>query len=205
MTQDSSKKPHHHGNLKAALIEAGLQILAESGTHGLTLRACAARAGVSHSAPAHHFTGLPGLMTAIAARGFDMFSASMNRARQVADPDPRAQVIAICHGYLDFARDHPALFTLMFNTPTQLDPDAAFHRSADAAYDILAQTCALFRPVTEDPRSTEIMVWSLVHGLACLLQGKRFKPEGGRFDMPSIEDILPHLDLRESDDPAKPG
>ena len=60
--------------LRVALVDAGLALLAIEGLAGLTLRACAARAGVSHAAPAHHFAGLPGLLTAIAARGFGIFT-----------------------------------------------------------------------------------------------------------------------------------
>ncbi len=67
MTLNPPEKPHHHGNLREALIVAGIEILKEGGLPALTLRACAARAGVSHAAPAHHFDGLPGLVTAIAA------------------------------------------------------------------------------------------------------------------------------------------
>jgi AcrR family transcriptional regulator len=65
-----SDKPHHHGNLREALINAGLLLLKEDGLDGLTLRRAAARAGVSHAAPAHHFSGKQGLVAAIAARGF---------------------------------------------------------------------------------------------------------------------------------------
>ncbi len=198
MTKTPPRKPHHHGNLRAALIQSGLEILAESGLSRLTLRACAARVGVSHSAPAHHFGGLPGLLTAIAGRGFEIFADTMKAARRAADPAPRAQVIAICRGYMDFAEAHPALFTLMFNTPARLAPNDAFIAAADAAYDVLAETCAPLAPVTDDPRSTEMMVWSLVHGLASLLQGGRFKPESDRMDMPDFEAILPPLPLRDA-------
>ena len=198
MTDDPKKKPHHHGNLREALIEAGLAILATEGLAKLTLRACAARAGVSHSAPAHHFGGLPGLLTAIATRGYATFAQTMDAARKSADPAPRAQVIAICHGYIAFADTHPALFTLMFNTPGQITPDAAFGKAADAAYQVLADTCAPFEPVSEDPRSTEIMVWSLVHGLACLQQGRRLKAQDTGPAIPDFEAILPPLVLRSA-------
>ena len=196
MENKTSKKSHHHGNLPQALVDAGLQILAESGLQRLTLRACAARAGVSHSAPKHHFGNLTGLLTAIATRGFEIFADAMDKERKSAPPDPKAQIEAICKGYLKFSKTHPALFTLVFNTPAHLEPDAAFKRAADAAYDILSQACAPFQPVSDDPRSTEIMIWSLVHGLACLRLGGRFKPEDNRMDLLEISEILPELQLR---------
>ena len=67
MRNQPQKKQHHHGNLREALITAGVGLLNEGGLSALTLRKCAARAGVSHAAPAYHFKGLNGLLTAIAA------------------------------------------------------------------------------------------------------------------------------------------
>jgi AcrR family transcriptional regulator len=66
----SGTTAYHHGNLKEALIDAGLEILEEKGLAGLTLRACARRAGASHTAPKNHFKNHAGLQTAIAARGY---------------------------------------------------------------------------------------------------------------------------------------
>ena len=106
--------PHHRGNLREALIVAAMALLTEGGIAGLTLRRAAARAGVSHAAPAHHFNGLPGLLTAIAARAFCQFGDAMELARATADPAPFAQLAGICTGYLDFATRHAGIFHLMF-------------------------------------------------------------------------------------------
>ena len=75
--QHEPPKPHHHGNLRNALIEAGIDLLKEGGLPNLTLRKCAALAGVSHAAPAHHFDGLDGLRQAIASEGFSRFRQAM--------------------------------------------------------------------------------------------------------------------------------
>jgi AcrR family transcriptional regulator len=161
-------RPHHHGNLRAALIEAGTAILDEGGITALTLRACAARAGVSHAAPAHHFQGLPGLLTAIAAEGHRRFAATMLRHRAQSDPDDRARLLAICDGYLDFARTHPGMFALMFSSP--FDPVDAddLKLAAAASYNVLAEGCAPFVAPDARPEVTEIAVWSMVHGFAQL-------------------------------------
>ena len=74
------KRPHHHGNLREALIIAGLELMEEGGPDALTLRKCAKRAGVSHAAPAHHFNGLTGLKAAIVARGHRLFSDFIRKA-----------------------------------------------------------------------------------------------------------------------------
>ncbi|WP_121064549.1 TetR/AcrR family transcriptional regulator [Chachezhania antarctica] len=200
MTQDTKAHPapkaQNRGDLKARLVKAGLDILDEDGIEALTLRACAARAGVSHAAPAHHFDGMPGLVTAIATEGYRLFAATMIEVRDRAPATPRDRLIGICRGYMRFAEENTGLFTLMFNTSLTIDRDAAFQAAARASYAVLAEACAPFRPVSQEPRSTETMIWSLIHGLASLtIAGRLFRPD---VDLPSpdIADILPDLPLK---------
>lgn len=183
-------------SLRSRLIDAGLEILADKGTAALTLRACAARAGVSHAAPAHHFDGLPGLLAGIAKVGFDLFAATMIEDRKKGAADPRAQLIGIGHGYLRFARENPGLFTLMFNSGADLLKTPDLTAAAEASYDVLRSACAPFEPVGPHPTSTEIMVWSLVHGMASLTLGQRFGPPDAASPAPGFADILPALTLR---------
>src|SRR5215467_12607566 len=72
---------YHHGDLRAALIRAGLAILAEEGVQALTLRAAARRAGVSHNAPYRHFADKEALLAAIAEEGFIDLAARVEEAR----------------------------------------------------------------------------------------------------------------------------
>jgi len=87
-----ARRGYHHGDLARALVLAGLEILEESGLPGLTLRAIAARAGVSHAAPRNHFGDFRGLIGAIVAEGFRRHAAAMRAEMAAADPaDPDAQ------------------------------------------------------------------------------------------------------------------
>ena len=151
---------------RTALIEAAIALLQSGGMAALTLRQAAAKAGVSNAAPAHHFDGLPGLLTATAARAFRLFTAAMTKARDAAPPDPRAQLLAVGQGYLTFARDHAGLFQLMFNSPALCRDDAELTQASAAAYAVLRAACAPF--VAADPRALETAVWALVHGFAAL-------------------------------------
>src|SRR5580693_4888133 len=72
--------PYHHGGLHAALLEAAERILERDGLPGLTLRAVAREAGVSHAAPTHHFGDLSGLLSELAAIGFRQFNVAMTAA-----------------------------------------------------------------------------------------------------------------------------
>src|SRR4051812_35887744 len=69
--------PYHHGALRDALLEAAERVLERDGLAGLTLRAVAREAGVSHAAPTHHFGDLTGLLSELAAIGFARFNAAM--------------------------------------------------------------------------------------------------------------------------------
>jgi AcrR family transcriptional regulator len=192
-------KPHHHGDLREALIQAGIDILSERGLAALTLRACAARAGVSHAAPAHHFKGLPGLTAAICARGYRIFSDLMVAERDRAAPDAFARLSAICQGYLRFAREHPALFRLIFGTRVDFCEDADLIENAAIAYDILATGCAPFATDAASGKRLEITIWSLVHGYAGLMQNQPGKAVGDRDQALEFEAILRDLNLQMAD------
>ncbi len=156
-------------SLRDGLIEAGMALLEEGGMQALTLRRAAARAGVSHAAPAHHFAGLPGLLTAIAARAFRLFAQTLDQGREAGGTDPFQRLLGLTQGYLAFARRHAGLFHLMFISPEvdRADPDLMPH--AQRSYLILREACLPFAPpgATED-RVLETAVWSLVHGYATL-------------------------------------
>ena len=164
-----ARKPHHHGNLREALIDAGLAILTEDGGEALTLRRAAARAGVSHAAPAHHFDGKAGLMRAIAARGFRRFAAVMQEDRFAGGRDAHAQLEGICAGYLRFAREDTALFRLIFSDDCMDAPDDELITASLQAFGVLAEVCALFEPSPHGPGVNELQIWSLVHGYAALV------------------------------------
>ena len=107
---------YHHGNLKQALVLAGLDILNEDGLEGLSMRACAARVGVSHGAPKNHFANLAVLQAAIATEGFRRFAETMRAFMEKAPQNARSQIIACAEGYVAFVEDNPDLFRLMFST-----------------------------------------------------------------------------------------
>ena len=81
---------YHHGDLANALLQSARVVLNEKGVHGLTLRACAAHAGVSHAAPSYHFKSLRGLLTELAVIAYDEFTAALQAEfDQVAHQPPR--------------------------------------------------------------------------------------------------------------------
>lgn len=191
MPKDNGKK-YHHGDLKPALIEAGLAELEEKGLESLSLRAIAARVGVSHTAPKNHFDGLRGLLTAIAAAGFDRHSAEMRRGVEDMPPG-KARLHAACNGYLRFALENPELFKLMFSSTLCNANDPDLQRAARGSYEVLRGIAHGLDWDKADapgaPWRTEWMLWSMVHGYAMLLierQVRRAEDGSPLFDMAEL-------------------
>lgn len=182
---------HHHGELAPALVAAGIELLAEGGPAALTLRACAARAGVSHAAPAHHFDGVAGLRAAIAREGFRRFRAAMLRAAE-GETTPRGRLLGICRGYLAFAEGNRALFDLIFGLDRAGAKPGPSEEGA-AAYAVLREACAPFVAPGQDRVVVESQVWSLIHGFASLSLGDRLMPGPGG-DRAGLEAVLALLD-----------
>jgi len=198
-------RPYHHGDLASTLLAAAAEELAAHGIEGFSLRGVAKRAGVSHAAPAHHFKDVQGLLTAVAAQGFERFVKRQADFRRRADQDPRSQLIASGLGYAVFALENPALFRLMFGSNrTDFDhPD--LQRAASRAYEDLVTHVARVRgggsqnlQAHECEPDAELMTdvaatWAIAHGLADLLVAGRMSSIG---DLPpkamraAIADVL---------------
>jgi AcrR family transcriptional regulator len=170
---------YHHGSLREALIEAAERILERDGIAGLTLRAAAREAGVSHAAPKNHFGDVRGLLSELAAVGFARFAAAMLANAREGDTT-KARLAAIGHGYVTFALQNPGLFLLMFRGERLDFSRPALRAAGEAAFGVLAGTLGSHRPSVTPlplPQAARITAaWSLVHGFAMLMLDGRLKP-----------------------------
>jgi AcrR family transcriptional regulator len=193
MTEVLPPRRKRDGTLKTALIDAGVDLLRKRGADGLSLRECAAMAGVSHSAPGYHFKNIMGLSTAIAARGYKLFSEAMTTRLDKAGPSDADRLAAICHGYMDYASSHPELFLFIFSGQKFNEADDEFRLYSAKAYSILRETCAPLIPENTPCEEIEVLVWSLVHGYAQLsMTRKKDNPQLDR-TWPAFDSLLKHL------------
>jgi AcrR family transcriptional regulator len=167
------KGSYHHGDLREALLAAAELELRDKGVEGFTLRGCAKRAGVSHAAPAHHFPDANSLLTELAAVGFRRFLTCQQKRKAATSGDPQSQLLAAGLGYVDFARDNPALFKLMFTSERTCVTNSHFKSATrDAFLQLVSDVGAV---IESDPESTpegKMAVsasWSMVHGIASLM------------------------------------
>jgi AcrR family transcriptional regulator len=171
----SEDAPYHHGALHDALLEAAERVLERDGLSGLTLRAVAREAGVSHAAPTHHFGDLTGLVSEVAAIGFRQFNTAMKLA-DAAGNSPVEKAMARAKAYVAYARAHPGMYGLMFRTERIDMTRPSLHEAAGAAFAGLAGAVGASRheQISEQALSLEqaaaiARAWSLVHGFTMLL------------------------------------
>lgn len=183
----SSNKPYHHGALRRALLEVGEQLVEEKGIEGFTLRECARRAGVSHGAPAHHFGDATGLLTELAAHGFEELDALMTRFRLKERRDPYSQFVATGLAYVDYALRHRARFQLMFRSDRLCYDNARLSDAASRTYRQLEETLAAIPRKSGSRKSGKTglslshqaaLAWSMVHGVATLTLENQSFAEG---------------------------
>ncbi len=183
VTVAKARNNYHHGDLREALLSAADEILHEEGLQGLTLRACARRAGVSHAAPKHHFANLSELLSEVAARSFDHLTRALQQAHAEVGEDLDERFRAAALTYVDFARCYPAHFRLMFRSDA-LDKQCneALSQASARTFAELADIIALQRGepevqpselrerVMEAGLMEDILIgWSYVHGYTQLL------------------------------------
>jgi AcrR family transcriptional regulator len=182
--REKKTRPYHHGSLPEALLQAAQTVLERDGLRGLSLRSIAREAGVSHTAPQHHFGDTAGVLSELAAIGHSRLTAEMARHARNTKPG-RLRRKAIAHGYIEFAVGHPDLFRLMSRNEL-LDPKRpslaqARQMSARAlagVFDAVTVPCAEASPLAGIDAAQAVAMtaaWAFVHGLATLLVDNRLE------------------------------
>jgi AcrR family transcriptional regulator len=164
-----AKSTYHHGDLRAALLDAALEVLEEDGATALSLRAVARRAGVSPAAPYRHYADREALVSAVAAVGYRDLAERLAAAHPA--PSTPAQLADVAIAYVRFAIERPALFRIMFGEPCDRDNDERV--AATAAVTLYLREIVARAFPASDPEALAPAIWALVHGLAFLhLDGK---------------------------------
>jgi AcrR family transcriptional regulator len=181
---------YHHGALREALLRAAETLLERDGLAGLTLRAAARGAGVSHAAPKHHFGDVSGLLSELAAVGFHRLCASM-LAGVAEGQSASDRLDKIGRGYVGFAKAHPGLFLLMFRSDRLDVKRPSLRQATQESFHVLAGALGAKAGEADDSAPLGfaeagqiVAAWSLVHGFSMLMIDGRWKgilsrmPEG---------------------------
>jgi len=171
-----ARPTYHHGDLRRALLTAVEEAITEQGVATLSMRDLARRAGVSHTAPTHHFRDRAGLLTAFAIEGFEQLAKALGTSRLASN-----SLVELGVTYVRFAVTKRAMFEVMFRTDLYHADDpgllAARAKAADALYaavtelpDGLGQPAKPCAAETAPPevRAAGLAAWSMAHGFATL-------------------------------------
>jgi AcrR family transcriptional regulator len=186
------RRGYHHGNLREALIDAALNLIAQKGPAGFTFADAARSAGVSSAAPYRHFRDRDALIADVARRGFELFGTRLGQGWDEGKPEPFAAFENVGRAYLAFAREEPAYYSAMFEAGIALDSDPGLRQASDRAFAVLRRAsealCALAPEGKRPPASMmSLHVWALSHGIASLFA----RGDAGRRSLPmSPEELL---------------
>src|ERR1039458_9121365 len=146
-SRHAGREGYHHGNLRQALIDAALELIAERGPSGFSFVEVARAVGVSPAAPYRHFRDRAALLAEIARHGFELFEAELAGAWDGGRPEPAGALIHCGRRRLRraplprgagpspaFPRRHPALYAAMFESGRPADTDAALLRASERAF-----------------------------------------------------------------------
>ncbi|CCD93446.1 putative transcriptional regulator, TetR family [Bradyrhizobium sp. ORS 375] len=172
--QRRAERGYHHGNLKEALLQAALDLIAQKGAAGFTFADAARMAGVSPAAPYRHFRDRDELLSSIAQRGFEQFESQLSAAWDDGRPDTVTAFERVGKAYLAFARSEPAFYSAMFESGVPADSTAGLMAAGERAFGVIraaAERLAALAPPGV-PRPPAMMmalhIWSMAHGIASL-------------------------------------
>ncbi len=185
-------KSFHHGDLKRVLAEVALELLDEHGVGGVTIRAVAKAAGVSHAAPVNHYKDRGALLTALTKTQFDALEheIEVRLARTESNPNPGIEVFASV--IMDFGFRYPHRYKLLWNADLVDHADPELLSVMDRIYDRL---CAEFSKVvpahTVDKDTYAVALWSMLHGYVDMRLSGMFEPMNDNLSgMPRSEAIV---------------
>jgi AcrR family transcriptional regulator len=179
------RKTYHHGDLRRALLDAAREEITANGAQSLTLASLARRAGVAQSAPYRHFVDRDDLLFAVAAEGFQEFSAALRHAAESGGDDGYVRPMAAA--YLRFGEQNVELYRLMFASRLVPDaaPDSPLSQAAEESYQLLLAGVSVRD--RSGPLRSATAVWAQLHGLV-MLKADGFVPQ-------ALETLLAELAL----------
>ena len=184
---------YHHGNLKEALVQAALDLIAAKGPGGFTFAEAARSAGVSPAAPYRHFRDRDELLASVAQQGFEQFESRLSAAWDDGRPDTPTAFERVGTAYLAFARENPAYYSAMFESGLPLESNPALMLAGERAFAVIraASERLVAMAPPNVPRPPALMmalhIWSMSHGIASLFG----RGDAARRKLPmSPEDLL---------------
>ena len=164
---------YHHGDLKNALIRAGIEILSKEGVQALSLRKVAKQAGVSHAAPYAHFADKQALIAAIAAEGYKKLYEQLITAKE-QEEDPLTCLVAVAFAYVQFAIDEPDHFRITFSGAVEAEQNyPEYVEQSKRCFALVVAVVADCQRhgvlIQGNTQLVAVSIWASIHGFVQLL------------------------------------
>ncbi len=201
---EATTSSYHHGNLRETLLSEGLRRLEATSDGEVSLRELSRLIGVSANAVYRHFANKEALLTALAARGFEQLMTAQAEAVQ-STPNAMQGFLTAGRVYVHFARQHPALFRLMYGRFAVTHRDEHLQMVAQLAYEGMRYCAANAYQLDMESEQSKIIAaraWSMVHGLSQLIIDGQFDRHAD--DLDALVERVIQIDLGASA-PAREG
>lgn len=165
---------YHHGDLKNALIEAGLEVLSEKGEQGLSLRKVAKKVGVSHAAPYAHFADKQSLIAAISTKGYEeLYNLVLETALKYPN-DPVHRLVETAWTYVQYALEKPDQFKITFSGVVETENSyPEYVEVSKKNFSLVVEGVSACQEIGSlqagDTDLLAMHIWSSVHGFVLLL------------------------------------
>jgi AcrR family transcriptional regulator len=176
-------KPYHHGDLRAALIDGAVKLIAERGVRRFSLAELSRRLGVTVAAPYRHFVDRDELLAAVAVRALHVFGEALAAQSPETDP-PEQRLAAMAAGYVRFAAEQPALFGVVFGIGLDKKQRHPELRQAYEDVEGVLEACVA-ELCPRDPDAAEQLadaIEATAHGYAALLADQPGSPNRAEID-----------------------
>lgn len=190
---EARRARYHHGDLRAALIEATRQLVEERGPDNFSVSDACRIAGVSTAAPYKHFNDKTEMLVATVMEGMLRHRQNMLAALEGVPEGTPARITAIGLEYVNFALSEPAIFRLKFGGFTDRIVDQKLTEAGQQTFGIVLRevaACIGGDETDDEVRRRGFMLWSFVHGLSFILYDRQLAEMGGEIDLPAMMDDL---------------
>tara|TARA_R110000824_G_scaffold155226_5_gene327702 strand:+ start:15461 stop:16108 length:648 start_codon:yes stop_codon:yes gene_type:complete len=204
---------YHHGNLRKALLDRAVHVIAEQGIESLSLRALARDLGVSHAAPSRHFADKAELLRALATEGNDHFATYVLEAADQAGDDPLVRYAAMGKAYIRFSIDFPAYYRTITHPDVSSQADADLRATGERRIHVIEDAARIAQAAgwLPDETTEDVVMFSIatVRGVAAMLNDPLHGPTLQKNDADALIETMVRLIIdpacpQKSLNPAKP-
>lgn len=176
--EPAKKSGYHHGDLREALVDATIELIAERGVHGFSIAEASRRVGVTSAAPYRHFSDRDELLEAAAVRASGHLATAVAAETGTHEP-PADRLAGAARAYVRFAAEHRSLFQTLYSSGLDKTDRPELQRAARPVVGAFMEPA---RVLTDDERGAgelALAVAATAHGFATLVLEERGDADAG--------------------------